>query len=340
MKNVVLQKSRLKEFLRSLDKTRLIAPVNRGGKTRFEVIEDINKAHLDLDDYTASPKGALFPQNGTLFSFCSRDGKLDIAPVQDAPQTVVFGIRPCDAKSFVILDPLFTGQVEDPYYRRRRDATLLIGHACKAPTNRCFCPSLGGSPGGTEGLDVLLTDIGDDYFVEIVSDRGRALLKCAAALFGEVAESHASKKEKAGRKSLDSIRRAVDLKLMHEKLPKVFQSSIWQTMGNKCIGCGICTYNCPTCHCFDIQDEGRPNQGRRVRVWDACMYPEFTLHASGENPRKDRSARIRNRIMHKFTYYPLAMGHIGCVGCGRCIELCPVNEDIIEILNTVRAAHD
>jgi ferredoxin len=66
------------------------------------------------------------------------------------------------------------------------------------------------------------------------------------------------------------------------------------------------------------------------------MYPEFTVHASGENPRKDRGDRIRNRMLHKFSFYPQNLGHIACVGCGRCIEMCPVNEDLIEILNKVR----
>ncbi len=340
MDNYLLQKSKLTEFLTSLGDVNLIAPVAANGTTRFELIENAAKAKLDLEDYTASPKKVVFPQTETLFAFRNKGDSLDIEEGEEIAPTVVFGIRPCDAKSFVVLDPLFNKDFEDPYYKKRRDATVLIGQACAEPTNRCFCPSLGGSPGGTEGLDILMTDIGNDYFLEVLSEKGKKLMNGSAGVCAAAAAADNAKKEKALEQSLGKIKRQVDLKQMHEMLPKTFEDKMWKEVGNSCIGCGICTYNCPTCHCFDIQDEGSTYQGRRLRVWDACMYPEFTVHASGENPRHDRSTRIRNRIMHKFTFYPNNLGHISCVGCGRCIELCPVNEDLIEILNKVRAINE
>ena len=340
MDTLILGKEKLKEFLNSLNKAKLIAPVRENSGTAFQEIEAVDKADLDLDDYVASSKKVMFPQTETIFAYTAGADSIDIAEDVDISATVVFGIRPCDAKSFVILDPLFKKDFEDPYYIKRRNAAVLIGLACKHPTNRCFCPSLGGGPASDEGLDILFTDTGDEYFVETVTDRGQELLQNSKALFEVAENSHKEKKEKAVQASLEKIKRRVDLKGMHEILPKVFADSMWKDIGNNCIGCGICTYNCPTCHCFDIQDEGDRNHGRRMRTWDACMYPEFTLHASGENPRPDRSTRIRNRIFHKFAYYPKNLGAIACVGCGRCIELCPVNEDLIEILNKVRAINE
>jgi len=336
MDTVILHKENLNEFLKSLGDIRLVAPVAENGKTRFEVVEDVDKAVIVLDDYTASPKKVMFPQTETLFSFKNSGAGFDTAAGTHPPVTVVFGIRPCDAKAFTVLDPLFSQDKEDPYYKEKRESTILVGNACTEPTNRCFCPSVGGSPGSTEGLDVLLTDIGDEYHVEIVTDKGKELLKGSETVLLDAPKDKRKAKEEVVGRSLAKIRRQVDLKMMHEILPGVFEHDMWKEMAEKCIGCGICTYNCPTCHCFDIQDEGSTATGRRIRVWDACMYPEFTLHASGENPRPDRSARLRNRMMHKFTYYPTNMGHIGCVGCGRCIELCPVNIDLIEILTRVR----
>jgi len=337
MDTLLLQKDKLKDFLRSLDGATLIAPVSRSGRTRFEEIDNLDAAGLDLDDYTASPKKVMFPQTEALFSFAKAGDAVAFTEPQAGAERVVFGIRPCDAKSFVILDRLFNQDLEDPYYKKRRETTTLIGLACKEPTNRCFCPSVGGSPSGTEGLDVLFTDTGDAYYVEGISKKGEALLEKAKKVFSRAKKEDKTKKEKAAKASLEKICRSVDLKKLYEDMPSVFADGIWSDIGNKCIGCGICTYNCPTCHCFDIQDEGTLSEGRRIRVWDACMYPEFTLHASGENPRHDRGARIRNRMYHKFCYYPQNLGYIACVGCGRCIELCPVNEDLIEILNRVRA---
>jgi sulfhydrogenase subunit beta (sulfur reductase) len=336
METLVLHNDKLKDFLKALGDVRLIVPVKASGRTQFCEVADLDAAELDLNDYTATTKKVMFPQTETLFAFRSTDNGVAVEEPAPMPKTVVFGIRPCDARSFVTLDPLFTKDFEDPYYMQRRAATVLIGHACVEPTNRCFCPSVSGSPSGTEGLDVLLTDIGENFHVQVVTERGKEAISGAQALLAKATEADNKQKQAADTASAEKIRRSVNLKKMHEILPKAFELPEWKEMGSKCIGCGICTYNCPTCHCFDIQDEGTPYQGRRLRTWDACMFPEFTVHASGENPRHDRSARLRNRMMHKFSYYPRNLGFISCVGCGRCIELCPVNEDLIQILTTVR----
>ncbi len=337
MEQFILNKDRLNDFLKSFTGKTLIAPVKQEEKTAFEIVDDLDSAMLDLQNYSATIKKCVFPQTETIFSFSNMGSGLEVQADDNITETVVFGIRPCDAKSFVVLDPLFNKDFEDPGYIARRQKTLLIGHACQNPTNRCFCPSVAGNPFSTEGLDILLTDIDDNtYYVQTITDKGKEAVNNAGDIFAQASDEHKSLKEDADKSSLSKIKRSVDLKNMHELLPKAFENPIWKEISNKCIGCGICTYNCPTCHCFDIQDEGTVYTGRRLRVWDSCMYPEFTLHASGENPRHDRSARIRNRMMHKFSYYPLNMGYIGCVGCGRCIEMCPVNEDLIDILNRVR----
>lgn len=336
MDTAVLKKENLTAFLKSLHGVRLIAPVAHKGKTSFELITDPGAVTLNLDDYSASPKKALFPQTETLFAFKRERDTVTITPPEQAPASVVFGIRPCDARSFVILDRLFDGDFKDPYYLNKRQRTVLIGLACKEPTNRCFCPSLGGSPSGAEGLDLLFTDIGDEYFITVITERGRELLEPAAALLTQPTDDQKNKKDQAERAAGAKIRRQVNLDDVHEKLLRAFESEVWLELANKCLGCGICTYYCPTCHCFDIQDEGDQVEGRRIRVWDACMYEEFTRHTSGANPRHNRADRLRNRILHKFSYYPRNLGYVACVGCGRCIELCPVNEDIIEILDRVR----
>jgi Fe-S oxidoreductase len=41
--------------------------------------------------------------------------------------------------------------------------------------------------------------------------------------------------------------------------------------------------------------------------------------------------------MHKFAYWVDLINEIGCTGCGRCVEYCPVNIDIREI--TAKALH-
>ena len=90
------------------------------------------------------------------------------------------------------------------------------------------------------------------------------------------------------------------------KIKGMFDSMLWDEESMSCIRCGICTYLCPTCHCFDIADElisSSPIKGKRIRTWDTCQFPDFTMHSSGHNPRPDKASRLRQRIMHKFQYF-------------------------------------
>ena len=59
-----------------------------------------------------------------------------------------------------------------------------------------------------------------------------------------------------------------------------------------------------------------------------------------ENPRHYKWERVRQKVHHKFEYFPLNFGVIACVGCGRCIRQCPVNWDITEVLNDITKTDD
>jgi sulfhydrogenase subunit beta (sulfur reductase) len=127
-----------------------------------------------------------------------------------------------------------------------------------------------------------------------------------------------------------------DFSGVKEKLDASFDSPLWLAVTRRCLGCGACTYLCPTCHCFDITDESRGERGARVRTWDTCQASLFTRHASGHNPRPDRRARMRQRLMHKYSYTVETAGAVFCSGCGRCVRACPVNLDIREMLTAIR----
>jgi ferredoxin len=235
--------------------------------------------------------------------------------------------------SFTLLDKVFGGDFKDPYYLNRRANTVLVSIGCTTPRASCFCNSVGGGPFSTEGSDLLLIDIGDEYVVQIVSDKGAKLLDKKGF-------------EDTGKEKLDlaagviktaeaSMGPGVKTEGLKEKLDSIFDDPVWQQLTEKCLGCGICTYLCPTCHCFDIVDETIGSGGERVRLWDSCQFPLFTLQASGANPRPTGKERFRQRMMHKFSYLLDSCDQIGCVGCGRCITECPVNLDIRQVLNSI-----
>jgi sulfhydrogenase subunit beta (sulfur reductase) len=57
-----------------------------------------------------------------------------------------------------------------------------------------------------------------------------------------------------------------------------------------------------------------------------------------ENPREEKWKRVRQKVHHKYDFYPRLFEVIACTGCGRCIRLCPVNWDITQTLSGLPAA--
>jgi len=335
MKAKIIKKTDIASFLDKLIKDyEVFAPVERDGLINFEKVSSGSEALLDCPNSKMPPNQPLFPQSGTLFSYSSTKdtGDLEVPPSPEKPR-LIFGIRPCDAMSFILLDKVFGGDFKDPYYLTRRANTVLVSIGCITPRASCFCTSVGGGPFSTEGSDLLLIDIGDEYVVQIVSDKGAKLLDKKGF-------------EDAGKEKLDlaagvikaaeaSMGPGVETEGLKEKLDSSFDDPAWQQLTEKCLGCGVCTYLCPTCHCFDIVDETVGSGGERIRLWDSCQFPLFTLQASGVNPRPTGKERFRQRMMHKFSYLLDSCDQIGCVGCGRCITECPVNLDIRQVLNSI-----
>ncbi|HID25336.1 MAG TPA: (4Fe-4S)-binding protein [Thermoplasmata archaeon] len=329
----ILSKENLPKFVNSLiSKQTVFAPVDDNNVTLFKQIKNFEEINLDFCNSEVPPKNLLFPQTETLFKFKpGPKGKVESLENKDEKR-VIFGIRPCDAKSLFILDHVFKGDYEDPYYLKKRENTVLVGLSCKEPALNCFCTSFDDSPASSKHVDVLLTDVDDKYYVEITSEKGKKLVQETSKLFKPAEKGDEEKKKTVEKKAVNMISRQQKTDEIVEKLDKIFENPFWKKIAFKCIGCGICTYLCPTCHCFDIQDETMFTDGARVRVWDTCMRSEYTLQASGYNPRPTRVNRVRNRIYHKYNYYPKNFGVIACVGCGRCIDLCPVNIDIIDVI--------
>ena len=332
MTTYTLPKDKIPEFLSALSDYEIWAPVKKGPATLFDRLDDLKAVDLDLENQPVISKKAIFPQNEPLFSY-DRKGTVTETDLNAGKNTIVFGIRPCDARSFTLLDPVFEGDVPDPYYRARRSKAALLGIACNDPFVNCFCTSIGGSPFGREGLDLLFIDCGDSFTVEVITETGKEITGKASSLLSPAAGESSKQLAQA---ATDKINRHIDLTGIPEKLGSLFEHPVWKEFALKCIGCGICTYSCPTCYCFDMQDETTLKQGRRVRTWDSCMFPEYTLHASGHNPRATRTERFRNRIYHKFKFNLDNFNTYSCVGCGRCISLCPVNIDLIDYLSRVK----
>jgi len=334
-----LASEKLPAWLAELASSRVVlVPVKERDAVVFRPYSEGVKPVLDRQA-NVPPKASIFPASESLMNFKYIKNPEDLGQVAvevhetvDAPPTVVFGGRPCDARGFNIFDRVYDcPKVKDPYYKARRENTLFVTLACEDAENACFCHWVGSSPSDPAGSDVLLTPIQGGYLVEDVSKRGKGLLASKLLADGSKRVTEAKSVHRA---ALESLGEAWSPEKAPAKLLEKFDDmGFWEDVSAKCVSCGACTYLCPTCYCFNVTDERSGMKGERIRTWDNCMSYLFTLEASGHNPRPTKAHRLKNRVGHKFSYYPeIHEGIFACCGCGRCIKFCPVSVDIREIV--------
>ena len=339
-----LEKSEVPKFLEAARRKgyTIWAPTKADGAVEFGPLGEGEMPSLDYLNARVSPKSTVFPQSERMFAFHTDRVREDAFILKEIPEEgeerMIFGIRPCDARSLLVLDKVFLiqGATKDPFYLQKREKAVLVGIGCNAPCSTCFCHWTGGGPFSSEGLDVFLADLGAAFLVNPMSQKGESLLE-GLNLPAASGEDEA-RADQIAREALASMGEPVDPRAIQKRpLLEAFAAPYWDAAHETCIKCGTCTYLCPTCSCFDIQDETHGSCGVRGRNWDTCMFPLTTLHASGHNPRPTGKERFRQRFMHKLKYFQDDFDTIMCVGCGRCIQYCPVNIDIREIIAALGA---
>lgn len=325
----VLTQKRLDDWLAYLlQETIVAAPVEAQEKLVYRKIDEVSQVVWGFERTDMSPKTWLFPMTEPiLFIEQGADTKLKEPP---KPKPVVlFGVRPCDARSLLAFDALFLDKAPaDPQYARHRESTTLVGLSCPQMWESCFCTAVGGAPNSRDGLDILLTAIEEGYAVEILTEKGK---KISANLAFE--EKDISLPDPKFIEGLPSLRKS-------DEWMTLFNDLYWEQLSNSCLSCRACSFVCPTCRCFDVRDELtaiKPGvkEFERLRAWDTCTASGYRRIAGGHNPRDTQKKRLRNRFYCKFIYYPDDFGPLGCIGCGRCIDVCPAGIDILEVIANV-----
>ncbi len=326
-----------KVFAKIAENAKLYLPIdnNDGSATYGEWSEGVQWSNAL--NTTKSPKDFFFPQTEDLMRFKTEGKNIEVIDVrEECGDFVIFGVRACDVKSFDILDRVFLTEPRDSFYAMKRAHGVIVSVACTKPAETCFCGAFGINAAEPAG-DVSAWKTEDALYLQANTEKGSALLASLGDLAVEASdEAVAAQKEKTAK-----IMQKLPLKDLSTdafgggKTQELFNDPAWDALSATCLGCGTCTFVCPTCQCYDIKDFNTGNGVIRYRCWDSCMYSDFTKMAHGNN-RLTQKERFRQRFMHKLVYFPENNdGVFSCVGCGRCLAKCPISMNIVKVMKKI-----
>jgi len=234
-----------------------------------------------------SAKDFFFPKTENLVNFKMNGKKIELEdPRKEMEDFVVFGVRACDAASFAIVDDVYINMKPvDTYYKNRRDHATVVTLACTDPAQTCFCKLYNIDAADPRG-DVSAWIAGGSVYFQPNTDKGKKFIAGADTLLKESGSDTVEAQQQATREKIAALP-FVNLDLSTyggEKMLALFNSKVWDDLSGTCLGCGTCTYVCPTCMCFDVRNFDTGNGIKQYRCWDSCMYSDFPKNGRGPIP--------------------------------------------------------
>ena len=331
MRILKMQSKFLDVFLESLEKFGVLyGPIEKDGVLRFEKVDHIRNVQLWKGHPMIPLKKLFHPMRFNMFSFDDETITPDYSNIE---KRVVLGVHPCEIHGLLHLDDVFLRAPEDPYYAEARRNTGIIGFSC-TPRENSLCKSTG-TDIVEEGFDLFFVKLKEIYLVWVGSSLGYDMIYEREEFFDEDVTLEDIKKYVDWRNERDKkFQKSFPFRNMPDLMELSQESPIWEYFANKCLSCGQCTMVCPTCNCFNVVDEfdvTTSQSGRRTRMWDSCMYVDYSLVAGGHNFRGAREDRLKLWYTHKLKSFGDEYGRPGCVGCGRCVDTCPVDINVLTV---------
>jgi sulfhydrogenase subunit beta (sulfur reductase) len=318
----------------------LCGPVlKKKGHVVFQKIERAEDIALDYSSTMIGPRSLIYPPRQTLLSINRKTGQYETLLPEHRKKRIIFGIHPCDMQAITVLDRTFLGDFKDFYYQKLRRETITIVLNCSRACEEGFCASMGTGPflQIQEDFDLVLTANNQNFLVESGSRKGEALVLKAEGL--RKADRKAFKeKRQIEERALATFTKSLDTDGLPELLMRNLDHPVYKRIAEaRCLGCTNCTMVCPTCYCYNIEDNTAYDlkTTTRSRYWDSCQELNFARVHEG-NFRSSREARLRQFVTHKLATWVEQYGCFGCIGCGRCMTWCPTKIDLTEIAKEIQ----
>ncbi len=312
----------------------LYLPIKKAGALNFGKYIEGEDVDVESLQTVKSAKDLFFPQTEDIVDFKTDGTKIEVIDSREKRSAyAIFGVRACDYKSFEVLDKVFLQEPVDSMYKNKRENAVIFTLSCNNPQQSCFCKVFDIDASNPKG-DVECHLVNGYMYFDAKTQKGEDLLNKLTCLEDASDVTAVNKNKEEIKQKIENLPFSnLDLSnFKGENLMQLFDRKEWEELSKACLGCGTCTFVCPTCQCFDIRDFKTNSGVKRFRCWDSCMYSEFTKMAA-ENPRKNQMQRFRQRFMHKLVYFPSNNnGEYSCVGCGRCVKKCPQSLNIVKVI--------
>lgn len=337
MRILKMQSKFLDVFLESLEKFgSLYGPIRQNGILSFDRAEKASDIEI-TDEHPMIPLKKLFhPKQFTMLHFNEKGFYPDYSMLE---KRVIIGVHPCEIHGILRLDEVFLSDPIDPYYAGLRENSTIIGFSCM-PTESSFCRSAD-TDIVDEGFDLFFVNLGEFYLVWVGSSRGHGMIHELEEFFEEDVSHDDIQKYIEWRKERNKFFKIeLDLQSMPDIVELSHDSEVWNYFAEKCLSCGQCTMVCPTCNCYnvsDVFDVTNEITGKRVRTWDSCMFVDYSLVAGNHNFRGARADRLKLWYTHKLKTFGSEYGRPGCIGCGRCVDTCPVDINVVTVSQALMA---
>jgi sulfhydrogenase subunit beta (sulfur reductase) len=330
-------------FLPQDNLTKLALKLSENSVLYYPILEE-KKAHLTIfneknpfdPNFTKirtvqNLKHILFPSRDIVARF---PNDRDLRP----EKRVVLGAKNCDIRGVEVYDRVFLNREPvDPFYKLRRDNTLIIAADCPEPEVSCFCNLIGIKPYPERTADAVLSQVSRGYIIEPLTPKGIQWIEEMTVLFRAAEFAEEKERDESRDRSMKALTKINETALAQDLSHKVEKagSQIIRQARDECVECFGCLHVCPTCYCFLLDDYQRGQEVERTRIWDACYYSAYARVGGGANPRGKFDKRFWNRFQCKFNYFLQYEKFYACSGCGRCALGCSAKIDIRKVLSQV-----